>query len=108
MSEYIYNMILNKKRNLPFYANEKDITKSITDMDHFPYTRFYRGEYNNPNPVIFNRKPGWRPLNNECYAPKNIIKDEKYPHHCFQEPCSSVGLCIPKNNVDVNKCIVMS
>lgn len=31
-----------------------------TDMDHHPYTRFFRGVYDNPRPVVHSRHAGVR------------------------------------------------
>ena len=46
---------------------QTDCLSSITDYDHFPYTRNYRGVYNSTTPVIIEREAGFRPRRDNCY-----------------------------------------
>ena len=46
---------------------QTDCLSAITDYDHFPYTRNYRGVYNSTTPVIIEREAGFRPRNDQCY-----------------------------------------
>jgi hypothetical protein len=48
----------------PFYPTGKEIKLMLVDNDHFPYRRFFRGEYDNPEPVIHGRYGGYRPYMN--------------------------------------------
>jgi len=41
---------------------------SITDQDHFPYTRRYRGEVISDDPIIMDRLAGFRPVQDAAYA----------------------------------------
>lgn len=50
-----------KNSNAPFVPTGKEIKLMITDMDHYPYRRYFRGEYDNPVPVIHSRYAGYRP-----------------------------------------------
>lgn len=46
------------------YPQTDQIKLTMTDMDHFPYRRFFRGVYNESEPVIFGRQAGYRPYKN--------------------------------------------
>ena len=42
----IRHQINMKNCSTPYFGTINDAESVITDMDHFPYTRFYRGVYN--------------------------------------------------------------
>jgi hypothetical protein len=87
----------------PRFGTVTELQKNITDMDHFPYTRFYRGRVGDPNPVIIDREFGWHPTEN-CYTkPSGYAKIDDnckvpsaYPNHCFQGACTVTYPCHPK------------
>lgn len=54
------------------FPSGKDIKLMITDMDHHPYRRFFRGEYKNSDPIIHSRYAGYRPyLEYGCFKKCN-------------------------------------
>lgn len=67
-----------------------------SDVDSFPYTRFYRGDYRSDKPVIFDRKPGWNPRCDKRYEKIQERVDIVYPNHCFQGPVTTVYPCMPE------------
>lgn len=77
-----------------FYANNLDVGYTVTDMDHFPYTRFYRGEYQSPEPVIFNREAGYRFVSQRCYDTQPEFATP-YPNYCYESACSTIYPCVP-------------
>ena len=79
----------------PYFAHENTVEHVMTDMDRFPYNRFFRGVYYEDHPVIFDREAGYRPVHNACYTHqmRGIITR---PHHCFESACSVVYPCIPE------------
>ena len=77
-----------------YYATQKDCRQVVTDYDHFPYQRQYRGVYASPDPIIIEREAGYRKINKSCYKEKIISKSE-YPKHCFEGPASVVYPCYP-------------
>ena len=77
-----------------YYATQKDTRQVITDFDHFPYQRWYRGVHTSPYPVIIEREAGYRQQEQSCYKEKIITKSE-YPKHCFEGPASVVYPCYP-------------
>lgn len=88
----VKNEIIKKIGNCPYIPN-LNITREIkTDMDHFPYTRWYRGVYNSDKPIIMDREAGWQIIDNDKYITLSNEKDEK-PNHCFQAPCSTIYPC---------------
>ena len=39
-----------------------------TDMDHFPYRRFYRGNHRSTDPSVYSRQAGYAPRVDELYV----------------------------------------
>lgn len=96
MSAHISQMIKAKNSTVPFWGTVGDL--ALTDMDHFPYTRFYRGEINSSEPVVIDREAGWHPRRN-CYAnPKgySTVPCDRTGHRkniCFQGGCTATLPC---------------
>jgi len=67
-----------------------------TDMDLFPYNRFYRGMVSCDRPRIFDREAGYRPWRPGLYMPPTTEPDAVPPFMgCFQIPCSTILPCMP-------------
>lgn len=81
--------------NIPYYATHSSIQGVMTDMDNFPYKRFFRGVYYNDRPVVLERETGWRPLNNPCYRDQ-VVNDVKEQTYCWQSACNTVQPCNKK------------
>jgi hypothetical protein len=83
--------------NLPYYPTRYHAESVLTDQDHFPYKRYFRGVYNESRPVIIEREAGFMPLHNDCYRDMSepTIVQQKY---CWQYPCSTVYPCSPPEN----------
>ena len=92
----IRRQIHQKQGSNPFYGTVNDAESIVTDMDHFPYTRFFRGVYYSPDPVVFEREAGWRPTRDGCYKSSCDVKN-KYPNNCFAGSCTTVYPCKPKS-----------
>jgi hypothetical protein len=90
------DMINKKISPYPFLSNGTLITNSITDRDHHPYTREFRGVYYYDRPVILEREAGWRPIRNSCYDLVLPKPKELQPEHCFEYPCTTIFKCVPK------------
>lgn len=84
-----------KRGCLPYYGTATVADSIITDMDHHPYTRFYRGVPNSSQPVVFEREAGWRPQRDSCYSVNCSGPPNPYPNHCFEAACSTVYPCYP-------------
>ena len=112
----IQRQIEMKTSSDPYFATNKTVLNSITDMDHTPYTRWYRGVYYYPDPIVMEREAGWRNINNTCYTVKKDPYVDETPKHCFEVACTTNFPCYPsylakyadKNALDVminNTCI---
>lgn len=67
-----------------------------TDMDVFPYNRFFRGMANCSHPRVFEREAGHRRWNEQGYAYQyspQVITPRRF-EGCFQIPCSTILPCI--------------
>ena len=92
---YVRDQINQKQSSNPYMATKDLVKNAITDIDHHPYTRFYRGIYYKDTPTVFEREAGWRVKENKCYTP--YYEAEKvYPVHCFEAPCSTTFPCYPE------------
>ena len=92
----VRHQINQKMKSKPFYGTITDSDSVITDMDHFPYTRFFRGVYHSPNPIVFEREAGWRPLRNSSYKAAACHVKPQPSGLCFENACSTVYPCYAK------------
>jgi hypothetical protein len=93
---FIRSQIKYKTSDNPYFANIDSVANVVTDMDHQPYTRWFRGVYYYPEPVIMEREAGWRPIHNNCYNLEQPPIQDSLPNHCFEAPCSTTFPCYPK------------
>src|SRR3989344_8075424 len=93
--ESVREMISKKQSFSPYYASATTVTDVVTDMDHFPYSRFFRGVYYFPEPIVSEREAGWRPIQNACYQLHQPGQLLPYPNHCYESACSTVYPCYP-------------
>jgi hypothetical protein len=92
----IRHQIEQKKQSKPFYATLKDGSSVLTDYDHFPYTRYYRGVPESYKPIVAEREAGWRPIHNNCYKVEDPTTKQLNNHkNCFETACSVVYPCYP-------------
>lgn len=63
----IRKQIIRKNNGNPYFVTEKESKSVITDFDHFPYNRWWRGIAGSCNPVVIEREAGWRIRNDNCY-----------------------------------------
>lgn len=76
-----------------------------TDMDHFPYSRFYRGIYDCDRPRVMDREAGFRRLRPQAYAPYTPDAPPPPPPYsgCFQIACSTILPCVPNTSAPLYK-----
>ncbi len=84
-----YQIGLKLNYNVPYYATRETAGSVMTDMDHFPYKRFYRGVYDQDHPVIMEREAGFRPRHDMCYTQNSTAKHVP-TNYCWEYPCSLV------------------
>jgi len=79
------------------YLTPSSYLKPIqTDIDSFPYDRFFRGMANCSHPRVFDREAGHRRWNPQAYAYQyspEVITPRKF-EGCFQIPCSTILPCV--------------
>ena len=92
-----YQIRQKNNYNQPYYASDKTITYFITDLDHFPYKRNFRGIYNFSYPVVNERQVGWRARDDSCYKYINNNVSTKKTF-CWQYPCSTLFPCNKANH----------
>jgi len=77
------------------YVHE-NLHSMFTDMDHFPYTRFFRGQYESDNPHVFEREAGIVVHDNKSYRKETQPYTNEYkPNFCFEAACSTRTPCRP-------------
>jgi hypothetical protein len=93
ISRYIQTKLHSPEGHLTPSSFLRPIT---TDMDIFPYDRFYRGMVDCSSPRVFDREAGHRRWSPSCYTPQfdpSVITPRKF-EGCFQIPCSTILPCI--------------
>ena len=85
--------------NCPYYPTLDEVTAVVTDQDHHPYTRFFRGRYDAADPIVFEREAGFRTRFDNCYRLNCSGLPSKKPEFCYQYPCSLVLPCRPKEQI---------
>lgn len=107
--QLIQNEILKKNNFTPYYPQNNFVLNIGTDMNVFPYTRFFRGKQNELNPSFFSREAGYSPL---CYETKksNVTNQNLLlANTCFQMPCSTILPCQYKTfQSNTNQCVFYS
>lgn len=78
----------------PHAPNPYLIFETRTDMNQFPYQRFFRGKFDQASPSVYGRPAGYAPIiesiptANYTPAPTPIQKSD-----CFQNACSTILPC---------------
>jgi len=99
--DFIQSQIAAKNSSVPYYANTSIVQRSITDMDVFPYTRFFRGKPDDPNPNVFEREAGFRNHYQASYTPDVKLPPAPAPNICFQPACSTIFPCLATSDRNV-------
>jgi hypothetical protein len=84
----VRKQIAKKLGDKPFYGTMEAAASVITDMDNFPYNRYFRGQYDSSEPIVFEREAGWRQIHNSCYKVLKSPNKSNYPNHVFEGGCS--------------------
>ena len=88
----VQEQIQFKVKPSPFMPSPKYINSIITDQDHFPYRRYYRGVNGSTTPHVFDREAGFRPIENDKYQYLTLEKPCN-PRLCFHTSCNTVRPC---------------
>lgn len=92
----IKNEIFKKiNSNGPYFPSNELIFNTHTDMDEFPYRRFFRGKAHDYNPNIFEREAGYSPIITKIDTTNKVDQSLLIgPSTCFQLPCSTISPCV--------------
>ena len=103
-NEHILRMIEKKNSTVPYFATVNDVKSVLTDMDQFPYTRWFRGVPNVTVPIVAEREAGYRPRHDICYEyhmNKSEVKGVQQ-RLIFEAPCSTVFPKFKENDDKIN------
>lgn len=89
----VRRLIAQKIGDNPYFATNESVLGVVTDRDHHPYTRYYRGVYNHDEAIIMEREAGYRQEINPCYKPVKQHVPDPSPDLCFEPPCSTTFPC---------------
>ena len=98
--ETVRSLINKKNTTRPYMASGNVVSNVITDMDHWPYTRYFRGVYYFPDPIIMEREAGFRPREDNCYNLNIPMTEVPENNLCFQSACSTIFPCNPSRFAD--------
>jgi len=90
-----------KKTTSPsvYYPSSQDIYRVRTDMNEFPYRRFFRGRPTVSYPIVWEREAGYSPIVSVKSIPKHYVPEATSGGVCFQTPCTTILPCRSKQSV---------
>ena len=104
-----------RKKNKGYFPGIAPATLLVpisTDMDNFPYNRFYRGMATCSSPRVFDREAGYRPWRQDLYQqlPSTLPPPGPRPNGCFQIPCSTILPCMSDKTFkpNIQSCVYTS
>lgn len=97
---FVQSQIAAKNSSVPYYADTRLVHSAVTDMDVFPYPRFYRGVPDHPDPIVFEREAGFRNHYQAGYTPQVEYPKQQPPNVCFQPACTTVFPCMEDSELN--------
>lgn len=82
-------LIYQKQGFEPLRVYPEDVRNIPTPVDHFPYLKFYRGQFMETSPHVFNRDAGFA-LRSPQRLTYNITPKTTNLEVPFQIPCSTI------------------
>jgi hypothetical protein len=98
--QYVQREIQKKLNSFhPYYPTTQSIFHIKTDMNTFPYQRFFRGQRDSYHPIVWDREAGFSPIIANLDT-QNLVSPalETKSTTCFQIPCTTVLPCISNSN----------
>jgi len=97
--QIVHREIIKKKSAYPYFPENNLIFQVKTDVNEFPYRRFFRGKMDEMNPNIWDREAGYSPIKNSIDTTNKVNQSLLLGDStCFQYPCSTILPCIGDNN----------
>ena len=81
-----------------YYPPPQSIFEVKTDVNVFPYQRFWRGNRFDYNPRVWDREAGYSPLITTIATDNDVNMALQGLDTCFQLPCSTILPCRPNDN----------
>lgn len=101
--DFVQQQIAAKNSSTPYYADATIVSNAITDMDVFPYPRFFRGKPTDPNPNVLEREAGFRNRYQAGYTPQINIPSAPKPNVCFQPACTTIFPCLGNSERNIQE-----
>ena len=95
--EIIKQQIEQKKSSMPYFCPPGVFTAVKSDLDEFPYRRFFRGQADKLYPTVWDRGAGYAKVISSPAFNERPKASSGLTNLCFQIPCSTVLPC-KKNN----------
>jgi hypothetical protein len=77
-----------------YFPNPQEIYRVQTDINVFPYNRFFRGEPESSEPIIWEREAGFQEILPQTFEKSKLfLEKEPERNTCFQIPCSTILPC---------------
>lgn len=83
------NLLSQKQGFEPIRVYPEDVRMIPTQVDHFPYLKFYRGQFMETSPHVFNRDAGFA-LQDSQRLTYNMTPTTTKFEVPFQIPCSTI------------------
>jgi|TARA_B100001248_G_scaffold257737_1_gene240760 hypothetical protein len=83
-----------------YFPKPNQIFQVQTDINQWPYQRYFRGEASSFEPIVWEREAGFQEILVQSSVPSIIgFQNEIETSTCFQIPCSTTLPCYTKGNV---------
>jgi len=95
MNKTIIRDEIKKKNSFnPYFPPNHMIFNIRTDVNEFPYRRFFRGKMDDMNPNVWEREAGYSPIVSSIDVSNKVNQSLLLGNStCFQYPCSTIIPC---------------
>ncbi len=94
MSYLNSQLTLIKNSNKPYYPTTSTIKNITSENDHFPYSRYFTGDFNSNEVKFFDRMAGYSKSINLLYKRPVYHPKPVKLEYCFQEPVAVTYRCV--------------
>ena len=90
----IRDEILKKTGSDPYFPSPTSVFRVRTDVNQFPYGRFFRGQRDSMDPTVWEREAGYSPLITTRDTTNDVSTETtSNDKTCFQYACSTITPC---------------
>lgn len=95
-----------------YFPSPQEIYQVQTDINQWPYQRYFRGKASSTEPIVWEREAGFQEILLQSSVPSIIgFQNEIESSMCFQIPCSTTLPCSNSGKVyqpNRNHCVFSS